>query len=434
MTRDYSIDELQQVVDTYDPDYFKAPLIVSAPAHNTNGFSDGELWKSQLAFGFPEKLKLAGDRLVAGFKKLSPKIPEWLRNGEILGFSASLYPPLNPFNPYPGSWSLRHVAGCGADPPAIKGQTPPELAEPLVNFADYSEDQDGTLEYGIDADSETLQQARIGIKVWQSLQTVNRALGSVSFGDGYFSSPLASLFRDFYQRQRDRFIEEEGVEEADKTYPIYLLDQLNSIGSQPLIQYATVDDIAMLHRRIDELMQEPKPYAYQEEEDVPDQAEWEAQFSEMQTQLDTLKSEVSHLKTENTFLVRENERIAAEKERDRITSFVEKQIAERRVLPRNKDKEVRFILSLDHTSTADYGEEGELTPRTAYMNKLAGGKELWSDKRLPIGPDDEPDTPSFSEQDIAFKARELVSTMAKQNVTMSYTEAVNRVMSEAGKN
>jgi hypothetical protein len=431
MARDYSLEDLQQVVDTYNPDYFKAPLIVSAPAHNTNGFSDGELWKSQLAFGFPETLKLVGNKLFAGFKTLSPKIPEWVREGAILGFSASLYPPLNPFNPYPGNWSLRHVAGCGADPPSIKGQTPPELAEPLANFANYAEDQDGTLEYGIDADSKILEQARLGVKVFKALQAV--ASSTASFMDGS-STMLVSLFREFYQRQRDRFIETEGVEEADKIYPAYILDQLSSISFLPQPIYATYEDVERLHRRIDELIAEPKPYAYQEhpaepeEEPVPEN--WESQFSELKSQVKTLQTQVDNLKTENAFLVKENDRIAAEKERDRITSFVEKQIAERRVLPRDKDKEVRFILSLDHTTTADYGEEGDLTPRQAYMNKLAAAKELWSDKRLPIGPDDEPDSASFSEQDIAFKARELVGSMAKQGITLSYTEAVNRVMAE----
>lgn len=374
ITRTYPTDELQQVVETYNPDHFKAPLIVSSPAHYTGNYSDAELHKSQLAFGFPEKLKLAGDRLLAGFKTLSPKVKDWINNGEILGFSSSFYLPNSPHNPYPGKLALRHVAGCGVDLPAVKGLTPPELSEPLSAFPNYSEEQEGAVEFALEVDDETLEQARLGAKIFSALRSLTNTTASF-MGDG-FSSELALIFRDFYSRTRDRFIEEKGVEEAEKLYPAYFIDRLNTIAAQPQQMYATYEDLAMLNRRMDEIQQGESPINSYQEEPVSD-------------------AENDQLRTENQELRGRIEQLEQAREIDRVTAFAEQLVSDRKLLRADKDKEVRFILSLDNIATADYGEDGQLTPRAAYMAKLAGSRELWSNQRLPIGPEDAPS--DFSE-------------------------------------
>jgi hypothetical protein len=465
VTRDYSLSDLDQAVETYNPDNFKAPLIVSYPAHHTGSYSDRDLHKSQIAFGYPEKLKRVGDRLMGGFKKISPKIGEWIRDGGILGFSASFYLPNSLFNPYPGNLALRHVAACGVDPPAVKGMSLPddftELNEldpirvsferiySLEEFADYAEDQDDTVEFGLEAeaDDETIENARIGVRVWQALKMVAERCRSnvasfspdssfMAMGDG--STPIASLFKDFYQRSRDRFIEEKGVEEADKIYPTYVLDQLAVVTSQPSPSFATWEDVSRLQSQIDRLSFQLRSGEGEEGGSEDNLGEFLNDYSEEEeesmgvdeAEFEEMKERQGDLETKVRLLTLENQRLTQERENDRVTAFCEQLVRDRKLLPTQKDREVRFILSLDNNNTADYGEEGELTPRVAYMNKLSGGRELWSNKQMPIGPED---APAFTEKaPNGFDARSTaqnrqIQAYAKEH-NLEFTEALDALI------
>lgn len=411
VTRNYRTSDLDQIVQTYNPGNFKAPLIVSYPAHNTGNYSDSELHKSQLAFGYPEKLKRVGDKLFGGFQKISSKVGEWIRNGEILGFSSSFYPPESLHNPYPGQWALRHVAACGVDPPAVKGMdVPDDFSYSLDEFENYSEDEDDAFEFALFADDATIEDAKLGVRVWNALRNVASFTGETSFMAIGSNSTLAGIFKDFYQRARDNCIADKGVDAAEKEYPIYVLDQLASVSAQPPTAYVTWDDWQMLNSRIVALEQDeeeddeqegemdnslPQVSSYTDEEDEMPQDEWEQQFSELRDELNQSKSESSLLRQEVERLIAENRAIAQQRETDRITAFCEGLIRDRKLLPANKDKEIRFILSLDNIQAADYGEDGELTPREAYMRKLSDAKELWNNNRLPIMPGDAPQ--SFGE-------------------------------------
>jgi hypothetical protein len=123
---DISDEVLDQVVESYDPENFKAPLIVS---HSTGGEDDKSLAETELAYGFPSKLKKVGDRVRAVFDNIAPQFTQWNRDGQLLSVSSSLYPPVAASNPTPGKWSLRHIAGLGINPPAIKGLAPLALNE-----------------------------------------------------------------------------------------------------------------------------------------------------------------------------------------------------------------------------------------------------------------------------------------------------------------
>lgn len=147
---------LDQVVESYDPQNFKAPLIVS---HNTGGEDDASLAESELAYGFPTRLERRGDRVKAVFEKISPQFVQWNRQGRLLGISPSLYPPTAAANPTPGRWSLRHIAGLGKNPPAIKGLAPLALSElaqqedwvlSLNEFKQDGEDESVDFSYGME--------------------------------------------------------------------------------------------------------------------------------------------------------------------------------------------------------------------------------------------------------------------------------------------
>ena len=93
----FSSDSLREIADTYDPDNFKAPVIVSYPAHNTQGIADDQLHANQqLAFGAPDRLEVEDNKLYAVFTEITRPINQvfdWIKDKQILGFSASIYPP-----------------------------------------------------------------------------------------------------------------------------------------------------------------------------------------------------------------------------------------------------------------------------------------------------------------------------------------------------
>lgn len=433
LARDYPVEELQQVVKNYDPNHFKAPLIVS---HDTAGYADDELHATKLAYGFPKKLRLVGDKLQAFFDNIAPKFKEWTRSGQILGISSSFYLPDSIHNPTPGETSLRHVAGCGSDIPAVKGLAPIELSEGIMQlseFAEYEEDQDGAVEFGLEeVDEETLEDVQLGVKVYNALRGIDSFGETPSFmamGEG---SSIAVLFKDFYQRVRDRFIEEKGVEEADKVYPTYMLDQLAMVTSQPTPTLATWEDISRLEQRINriEFPSDSPPednlgkflddYSESKDEEfMPDEAEFEE-----------MKDRLTKAETKSQLLEMEYNRLTALRESDRVTAFCEDLVRDRKLLPSKRESEIRFILSLDNSSTADYGEEGELTPREAYLKKLSEGRELWSNKQMPIGPED---APTFGEKaPSGFDAKSTaqqrqVNAYAKEH-GISFSEALDALI------
>jgi len=126
ITVSFNRSDLEEIAATYDPSHFQAPLIIS---HDTKGMGDRQLAHSEFAYGAPKALKVVGDRLRAVFEKISPEFVQWVRDGKLLSVSSSIYLRGSPTNPTPGKLSLRHIAGLGKSPPAIKGMSPLSLSE-----------------------------------------------------------------------------------------------------------------------------------------------------------------------------------------------------------------------------------------------------------------------------------------------------------------
>ncbi len=133
--------ELDQIVESYNPASFRAPIIVS---HNTNGVPDNEIVESELAFGEVFSLRRVGNRLKAACKRIAPKLVNWIQDGQILDRSISVYRPHSAHNPTPGKWHLRHVAMLGKSAPAVKGQEPLSKGfEPLMLSEFFAFEEDG---------------------------------------------------------------------------------------------------------------------------------------------------------------------------------------------------------------------------------------------------------------------------------------------------
>ena len=109
VTRDFSVSDLKQVAESYDPVIHEAPVRV--------GHEDSDKVPS---FGWVKGFKMDGSKLYADVE-FTPDMSDLIRNGNYRKVSISLYSPESGINPTPGKWSARHLAVLGATPPAVKG-------------------------------------------------------------------------------------------------------------------------------------------------------------------------------------------------------------------------------------------------------------------------------------------------------------------------
>ncbi len=131
---DITVDDLQQVVSSYDPAFHEAPAVIGHPAMNAP------------AYAWVQSVRVDGDTLKATLTQIDPEFGELVKHGRYKKVSASFYTPDSPSNPKKGSWSLRHVGFLGAVPPAVKGLKEPVFNETstdgIADFAAQSEEID----------------------------------------------------------------------------------------------------------------------------------------------------------------------------------------------------------------------------------------------------------------------------------------------------
>lgn len=199
---------LDEVVSSYNPKRFRAPLIVNRDlSHSTAGFSDRELATAPICHGIPSALKRVGKTLKATFDKHTPELRRWIDEGRIPGLSASFYLPDSPSNPYPGQWALRHVAAVMR--PAVKGMGLPGFSE-STDFGTIAEfglgEDEGFIEFGCGCGG-TCKPKPYG--------------NPVMYND---APTLESVLRPL----RDYFIEQGGVELANRVLPEHLFRAIDT--------------------------------------------------------------------------------------------------------------------------------------------------------------------------------------------------------------
>jgi hypothetical protein len=98
-TKNWTKDDLDHVVATYDPAEHEAPVII------------GEARDDAPAYGWIEALKREGNALHMKLKSAVPEFLDMVRKGLFKRRAVSFYP----------DWTLRHVGFLGAPPPKIDG-------------------------------------------------------------------------------------------------------------------------------------------------------------------------------------------------------------------------------------------------------------------------------------------------------------------------
>lgn len=106
-TKDFSETDLDTIASSYDPQQHEAPIVIGHPETNAP------------AYGWIEKIKRIGDRLIAFPKQVSNEFSELVKSGAFKKRSISITPDLK----------LNHVGFLGAAAPAVKGLKDVEFSE-----------------------------------------------------------------------------------------------------------------------------------------------------------------------------------------------------------------------------------------------------------------------------------------------------------------
>ncbi|MDR6915094.1 plastocyanin [Pseudomonas sp. 3296] len=126
-TLNFTETDLAATVAAYNPALHEAPLVIGHPQHNAP------------AAGWVKSLSATAHGLIAEPQQIDATFAEQIAKGSYKKISASFYHPTAPNNPVPGVYYLRHVGFLGAQPPAVKGLRPIELAEGEPGVIQFSE-------------------------------------------------------------------------------------------------------------------------------------------------------------------------------------------------------------------------------------------------------------------------------------------------------
>ena len=116
-TVEFSEADIAAVARNYRPSLHEAPVVLGHPKDNSP------------AYGWAERLRARGNRLMAQVDQVEPAFAESVKTGRYKKVSASFYEKVSPANPMPGQYYLRHIGFLGAQPPAVKGLAAVQFAE-----------------------------------------------------------------------------------------------------------------------------------------------------------------------------------------------------------------------------------------------------------------------------------------------------------------
>ncbi|UZD97920.1 phage protease [Pseudomonas corrugata] len=124
--------DLAATVAAYNPTLHEAPLVIGHPQHDAP------------AAGWVKSLSATAHGLIAEPQQIDASFAEQIAKGSYKKISASFYHPTAANNPVPGVYYLRHVGFLGAQPPAVKGLRPIELAEGEPGVIEFNENAPNT--------------------------------------------------------------------------------------------------------------------------------------------------------------------------------------------------------------------------------------------------------------------------------------------------
>lgn len=246
--------DLEQIAQSYNPDRFKAALFVTPTkgdqrnAHDTGGIPDAELFQTEYAFGYPDRLEVRDNSLWAEFEKISPKFLQAYDEGAILAVSCSVYEPDSPHNPTKGRRSLRHIAALGKSPPAIKGLAmnlcEAEAEYAIADFSSWQPEEEGTIAVRIDLDfneQEDTQEDTMGRTKAPTPTAPDTPTPTSPPAPVQFQAPITPIGgttgvdvrpSTLFQKVREYLIADKGLEAAEQVIPEALVTTLRTAEDQ----------------------------------------------------------------------------------------------------------------------------------------------------------------------------------------------------------
>jgi hypothetical protein len=282
--------DLQEIADNYDPVLSEAPIVIGHPKSNTAP-----------AYGWAQSVFKKGRSLFAVPHQVEPQFAELVNAGRYKKISPSIYLPDSPGNPTPGKHNLKHIGFLGAIPPSVKGMRSASFAE-----------GDGAVSFSMNA------------------------------------TGLGWALTDIFQRIRDAWIDEKGLEAADKVIPQW---QIRSIG-----EYTADKD--------ESNAQAIAAYAEQRNTNTPEIAMSQenktaaAEFAERETKLNAQATELSQ--REQAIAERE-----AKAQREDAAAFCEGLVNEGKLLPRQKASTVELLLALPANTALNFAEGDKTVSKPA---------------------------------------------------------------------
>lgn len=413
VTMHFGKEDLQEVVDNYDPTNFKAPLIIS---HETHGISDKELVNTEFAYGTPRALKIVGDRVKAVFDHIAPEFVEWVRQKKLLAISPSFYTRDSIANPTPGKLSLRHIASLGKSAPAIKGMAP-------LNLSEFKREMAGGI-----IPPATLSPMDEGVLCFSQTVQFNEESNTVEFAD-FTLRTQADLWRSL----REWLIDQHDLETADRIVPSYALGTLteerhfwgeefrpkDASAIRPDAESWVMQQVDSLMMRVDQMERQINPPRlltnYGEPEGMTTDKE-KTDFSEAENRLKDLEKQLAA----RELLLKQQEN---ELRKAQLTDFAESLVKEGRLLPAHKKDVVEFMASLEEKNAIDFSE-GKAS-QLDYLKKFL--KTL--PKQVEFGEvASEKNSVTENPEAIARAAQKLISAEKEAGRVMSFSEAVDKVM------
>lgn len=350
--------DLDRVAKDYNAQTSQAPIVVGHPRDNGPAYG----WIRSLSVNDNGVLEAEPEQVDESFA-------EMVKAGRFKKRSASFYPPgsaQHPAGERADGYYLRHVGFLGAAPPAVKG-----LADPQFN--------DSPDDY-------------------------------IEFGDAWAMNSIATILK----RMRDAWIEKFGVDEADKTFPEFLLEDVTEAGRQK------------------EEPQEPTAGPAFNETPSGDTTMTltPEQIAELQKKADSAaatEAELQKLKAQQADFAERAARLA----RQENEAVVDTLIAEGKVIPGLKSALLDFACDLDASETVEFGEgDGSKlkgTRRDALFGlfkaqpKLVEFNEQSHDRGTGTGGGD------LTPAQVADRARTYRKKQQDAGKTISFTEAVGAV-------
>jgi len=127
-SKNYPVSMLEEVAINYDPQKYKAPIVIGHPKTDAP------------AYGWVERLYVENDTLKADVNQVDEAFVELVNNGRYKKISSSFFAPNSPDNPIAGKYTLKHVGFLGAAAPAVKGLKPAEFSGSGLGVIEFGED------------------------------------------------------------------------------------------------------------------------------------------------------------------------------------------------------------------------------------------------------------------------------------------------------